>query len=203
MNSRALWYLTRGSGIVSMILLTVAVVIGLMTAARWSRVRWPRFVVESLHRNASLLSVVFMVIHIASSVLDSYVSIRWVDAVLPFEAAYQPFWLGLGALSLDAFIAVAVTSLVRVRLGYKVWRGVHWLAYGCWGLAIVHGLGIGSDRHKAWMIGLNVVAITAVAVAAAWRLASIRRPAPAPLGAMVPYAQPAYVGLCDSRGGHR
>jgi sulfoxide reductase heme-binding subunit YedZ len=169
-NAKALWYLTRGSGIVSLILLTLAVLAGILTSTRWVKPRWPRFVVEGLHRNLSLLSTVFVVVHIASAVLDGYVSIRWIDAIVPFGAAYKPLWLGLGALSLDAFLAIAVTSLLRVRLGYRTWRGVHWLAYGCWALALVHGLGAGSDRNQAWMLGLDLVAVASVAVATGWRV---------------------------------
>jgi methionine sulfoxide reductase heme-binding subunit len=174
-NTRALWYLTRGSGIVTLLLLTVAVLVGLATAGRWSSKRSPRFVVEGLHRNISLLSTIFLVVHVGSAVLDSYVSITWLNAIIPFGGTYKPLWLGLGALALDAFVAVAVTSLVRVRLGFKRWRAVHWLAYGCWGLAIVHGLGIGSDRHQTWMLALDAVAVTAVAATAIWRFVPTAR----------------------------
>jgi sulfoxide reductase heme-binding subunit YedZ len=169
MNSHAMWYLTRGSGIVALILLTFSVLAGITTVSRWTSPRWPRFVVEGLHRNISLLSTVFVVVHIASSVLDSYVPLSWVNAIWPFGSAYKPLWVGLGALAVDLFIAVAVTSLIRVRLGQKIWRGVHWLAYGSWGLALLHGLGIGSDRHQPWMIAINVAAIAAVTVAVIWR----------------------------------
>ena len=185
MNSKAMWYLTRGSGIVTLILLTVAVLAGLLTVSRWSKPRWPRFLVEGLHRNVSLLSTIFLVVHIASSVLDSYVSIRWLDAVLPFQAAYKPLWLGLGALAFDCFLAVAVTSMIRVRLGFRAWRAVHWLAYGCWGLAVVHGLGIGSDRKQAWFLALNLACVASVAAAVAWRV-SRRDHRPAPVIHTVP-----------------
>jgi predicted ferric reductase len=177
-NSKALWYLTRGSGIVALVLLTIAVVVGLLTAGRWSGRRWPRFVVEGLHRNISLLAPVFVIVHIASSVLDKYVSIRWLDAIVPFGASYKPLWLGIGALSFDVFLAVAITSLVRTKVGHRTWRAVHWLAYACFSLAVVHGLGIGSDRHQLWFLALNVAAVGSVAAALAWRLLSTgRRPA--------------------------
>ncbi len=169
MNSQALWYLTRGSGVVALILLTVSVLAGLLTESRWSTDRWPRFVVEALHRNLSLLGPVFLVIHIASAVVDSYVPISWLDAFVPFGGSYRPLWLGLGALSLDLFLAVAVTSLVRARIGYRRWRSVHWLAYGSWALAIFHGLGTGSDRHQTWFMVLNMAAVASVVVAAALR----------------------------------
>jgi predicted ferric reductase len=174
-SSKALWYLTRGSGAVSLVLLTLALVLGILTSTRWARERWPRFVVEGLHRNIALLAPVFVGIHIASAVIDGYVPIRWIDAVVPFGAAYKPFWLGLGALALDVFVAVAVTSLVRVRLGYRAWRAVHWLGYACWVLALAHGIGSGSDRAQLWMLSLDLVAVAAVLGAVAWRLARLGR----------------------------
>ena len=175
MSSKTLWYLTRGSGVVSLILLTGAVLVGLLTFSRWSGGRWPRFVIEGLHRNLSLLATVFLVVHIASSVLDSYVSITWINAVVPFGETYKPLWLGLGALALDVFVAVAVTSLVRVRLGHQAWRAVHWMAYACFGLAMIHGLGIGSDRHQLWFLAINLAALASVGAALTWRVASAFR----------------------------
>jgi predicted ferric reductase len=170
-SSKELWYLTRGSGIVTLILLTVAVLAGLLTVGRWSNGRWQRFVVEGLHRNISLLSTVFLFVHVASSVLDKYVSITWLNAIVPIGGTYKPLWLGMGALSLDAFAAVAITSLIRVRLGYGAWRAVHWLAYACFVLAVVHGLGIGSDRHQLWFLAINLAAVGSVGAALAWRVA--------------------------------
>jgi DMSO/TMAO reductase YedYZ heme-binding membrane subunit len=180
MNSHALWYLSRGSGIVVLLLLTLAVVAGIATSGRWSTRRWPRFVVQGLHRNLSLLATVFLGVHISSTVLDTYVNIRWIDAVLPFHAAYKPLWLGLGALAFDLFLALAITSLIRSRLGYRTWKSVHWLAYGCWGLGLLHGLGIGSDRHQTWTLCLYAASAAAVAAATLVRLAPIMRRAIAP-----------------------
>jgi predicted ferric reductase len=175
MSTKALWYLTRGSGVVSLLLLTAAVVLGLLTSSRWARERWPRFVVEGLHRNVSLLATVFLLIHIASSVLDGYVSIRWLDAVVPFGAAYRPFWLGLGALSLDVFIALAVTSLLRRHLGQRVWRAIHWSAYACWLLAMIHSIGIGSDSGQTWMVLIYLACGAAVLIALLYRLVATAR----------------------------
>jgi predicted ferric reductase len=177
-NSQALWYLSRGSGAVSLLLLTLALLLGILTAGRWARERWPRFVVEGLHRNLSLLATVFVGIHITSAVVDGYVPIRWIDAVVPFGAAYKPFWLGLGALALDVFAAVAITSLVRARLGYRAWRSVHWVAYACWALAVAHSIGIGSDRASLWMLCVDLLAVGSVVIALAWRLAWVTRRPP-------------------------
>ena len=169
--SKAVWYLTRGSGVVSLILLTASVVLGITTAVRWATARWPRFVVEGLHKNISLLSVVFLGVHIVTAIGDGYVPIRWIDAVVPFASQYSPFWLGLGALAFDCLLAVIITSLLRVRLGHRIWRATHWLAYACWPIAVVHGLGVGSDSGQAWMQAIDLVAVAAVVAAVCWRLA--------------------------------
>jgi hypothetical protein len=170
-NSRALWYLTRGFGLVALILLTVTMVLGLTQAVRFARPGWPRFVVSALHKNASLVALVLLVVHIVTSVLDSYAPIRIVDIFIPFVSSYRPLWLGLGALSVDLLLAVLVTSLLRERLGYRAWRAVHWAAFACWPLAVVHGLGTGSDTKLGWVLVINVVCVGAVLAALWYRLA--------------------------------
>ncbi|MBV8304197.1 MAG: ferric reductase-like transmembrane domain-containing protein [Acidimicrobiia bacterium] len=185
-STKALWYLTRGSGIVSLILLTISTVLGITTAVRWATPRWPRFIVEGLHRNVSLLAVVFLGVHIVTAVVDGYVPIRWIDAVVPFTSQYKPLWLGLGALSFDLMLAVIITSLIRVRLGYRIWRGVHWLAYASWPIAVVHGLGAGSDRSAGWLQVTNLVAVAAVVAAVCWRLAMSGWAQQSPPGAKAP-----------------
>ena len=107
------WYLTRSTGAVALLLLTLAIVLGVIDVQRWSTPRWPRFVVDSLHRNVSLLAMAFLGLHILTSVLDSFAPIALIDAFVPFVGSYRPFWLGLGAVAFDLLLAVIVTSLLR------------------------------------------------------------------------------------------
>lgn len=169
-SSRAIWYLTRGTGAVSLILLTATMVLGILNLVRWSPSRTPRFVVQRVHRNVSLLSVMFILIHIATAVIDRFAPIRWIDVIVPFGSQYRPIWLGLGAVAFDLLIATVVTSLLRAHLGARVWRAVHWTSYGLWSFAVFHGLGVGSDSTQLWMIGLVTVSVGAVVAAVAWRV---------------------------------
>src|SRR5205807_8424001 len=82
-----------------------------------------------------------------------------------FAATYRPLWLGLGALSFDLLLALVATSLLRRRLGYRGWRAVHWLAYASWPVAVLHGLGTGTDTKLWWMLALTAACVAAVAVA--------------------------------------
>jgi len=166
------WYVIRASGVVALGLLTVTVVLGLLNRSRVTSDRWPRFVIDRLHRNASLLAIAFLCVHIVTAITDTWVSVRLVDVFIPFRGTYRPLWVGLGATAVDLLAAVIVTSLVRVRLGVKTWRGVHWLAYLAWPVAVAHGLGIGTDSGQIWMLGIEVICIGSVLAALAVRLAA-------------------------------
>src|SRR6476661_4870318 len=120
-----LWFVSRGCGLVALLLLTGTVVLGCAHATRASAGAWQRFTLHALHRNLSLLDVVFLAVHILSAIIDGYVPLQWVDAVVPFVSDYHPVWIGLGAIAVDLLIAVIVTSLLRARLSRRVWRTVH------------------------------------------------------------------------------
>jgi sulfoxide reductase heme-binding subunit YedZ len=179
------WYLTRASGAVALILLTLALVVGIAAIGRVTTPRWPRFAVDGLHRTSSMLAIAFLAVHIVTAVLDSFAPISLVDAVVPFVGTYRPLWLGLGATAFDLLIAVAVTSALRVRLGLRAWRAVHWLAYAAWPIATLHGLGTGSDLRQGWMAAVYAGCAAAVVVAviirvslgwpghARWRMAGV------------------------------
>jgi predicted ferric reductase len=161
-----LWYLNRATGLTLLVLLTVSTVLGVLAmGGRPARV--PRFVTQHLHRNLALVSVVALVVHVVSAVLDTFVDIRWWQAVVPFGASYEPLWLGLGAVSLDLIAVVVVTSLLRTRLTRRRWRSVHLLSWAAWVAAVVHTVGIGTDieQRASWAVVPTVVCVLAVVAA--------------------------------------
>ena len=131
------WYLMRGSGVVSLLLLTAVSALGMATVSRWRPARVPRFVTLGLHRNLSLLALVFLAIHVLTAVVDPDASVRAVSVFVPAISDRYGLWLGLAALALDLVIALVVTSLLRPRLPDRLWRGVHWLAYLAWPVAVL------------------------------------------------------------------
>jgi sulfoxide reductase heme-binding subunit YedZ len=195
-SARVLWFVTRGSGVVSLLLLTAVVLLGVAGATRWRSVRWPRFVVAGLHRNLTLLALVLIAIHVITTVTDGYAPISIVSAVLPFTSAYRPIWLGLGAIAFDLLLALTVTSLLRLRIGYRAWRALHWLAYASWPIALVHALGTGSDARMSWLQLVAAVCVTAVAAAVLWRVTGNRaRPALRFSGVLAAVAVPLAIGV--------
>ncbi len=167
-----LWYLNRGSGVALLLVLTATLCLGILSA-RNGRSRFvPRFVGQQLHRNLGVLALVLVVGHIFTAVVDSYVDIRWWQALSPFGATYKPLWLGLGSVAFDVMLLVVGTSALRNHLGQRAWRTVHLLGYLSWPFALVHSVGIGTDATSAWGRQVGLGCMAAVAAVALVRVAS-------------------------------
>jgi hypothetical protein len=164
------WFLTRGTGVISLLLLTLTVALGIANVRRTQIGEMPRFVLDSVHRTAALLAVSFVGVHIVTTLLDGFAPITLLDAVIPFTSAYRPVWLGLGTVAFDLLLAVIITSLLRRRLGYGAWRATHWLAYASWPVALIHGLGTGTDAKTHWMLLLTAGCVAVVLAAVVVRV---------------------------------
>jgi hypothetical protein len=193
----AYWYLTRGTGTVALILLTLSVALGVANSRRLRTERVPRFVVDAVHRNVSLLAVAFTAVHVITSLLDGFAPIAVVDVFIPFVSAYRPLWLGFGAVAFDLLLALVITSMLRRRFGYRLWRLTHWTAYACWPVALLHTFGTGSDVKFGWLLAISaicaalVIAAVLMRAAAGWpsrigvRLTAILACVAVPLGLIV------------------
>jgi methionine sulfoxide reductase heme-binding subunit len=177
-SSTALWYISRATGVVALLLMTAVVLVGLVVTRQGRLPGLPRFAVTGLHRNMSLIAVAFVALHVLTAVADSYVSIPLTAVVIPLVSGYERFWLGLGAVSLDLTIATIVTSLVRRHLSRRVWRAVHLLAYLSWPVAWLHSFGASKDLQHGWLFGMTIACAVAVIAAVIWRLAAAARDVP-------------------------
>ena len=164
-----LWYATRAAGLVTLVALSASLVLGILNAGRFASRRWPRFLVQGLHRNLSLLALAFLALHLGTTVIDTYTSIGLQAAFVPFASSYKRLWLGLGAVACDLMLVLLVTSLVRHRIGHRLWRGIHWAGYLCWPVAIAHGLGTGTDHGTRWVLALTFACIGGVLAAIGYR----------------------------------
>jgi sulfoxide reductase heme-binding subunit YedZ len=170
-GSNPLWYITRSTGVVSFVLLTMTFAFGLAATKRGLASRhWPRFATQTLHRNISLLALAFMLVHIVTTLADSFVHVGWWSFIVPFASHYRTLWTGLGTLAFDLVVVLIVTSLVRDRLPVRVWRGIHWSAYAAWPFAFFHFLRTGTDAaHGRWGVYLDAIALMFLGVATGLR----------------------------------
>jgi sulfoxide reductase heme-binding subunit YedZ len=173
-SSIDLWYATRATGIAALLLLTATMLLGILTAGR-AKSSLPAFVRADLHRRVSVMTVVFLAIHVLTSMLDTYVHINWITIVVPFTSSYHTIWLALGTIGVDLFLAVAISSALRSHISARAWRTFHWLAYLSWPDAIAHTLGMGTDRALPWVLALVATSIASVVGATAWRIVDTQR----------------------------
>ncbi len=169
--NQALWDLGRGTGIVALVMFTITLVLGILTRSGRSVPGLGRFGAADVHRTAALTGTALVAVHVGSLFLDPYAQLRLVDLFLPFLGAYRPLWQGLGTLGVELLAIVTVVSLLRHRVGPRVFRTVHWLTYAFWPVALLHALGNGTDAATPWFRATAVACIAAVGAAAAWRVA--------------------------------
>ena len=174
MSSINVWYATRATGIGALVLLTVTMFLGILTAGR-AKSSLPAFVRADVHRRISILTIVFLAIHILTSVLDTYVHISWTAIVVPFTSSYHTFWLALGTVGVDLLLAVAISSALRQYITARTWRGLHWLAYLSWPVAIAHSLGMGTDGNLDWVLAVVAVCIACIVGMTTWRVLGVAR----------------------------
>ena len=170
-HATALWYASRATGVVTMVLLSAVVVLGVLVNRQGRLPGLPKFAVTGLHRSISLIAVVFLAVHVLSAVADKFVTIQLISAIIPFTSSYLPLQIGLGAVALDLMLAVIITSLVRARIGRRLWRGVHWLAYAAYPVALVHSISSAKDLRSGGLLALTVCSALGVAAATCYRLA--------------------------------
>ncbi|WP_249011542.1 ferric reductase-like transmembrane domain-containing protein [Conexibacter sp. DBS9H8] len=169
------YYVIRATGTMTLILFTATVTLGLLNRSRVATDRWPRFVIDRIHRNASLLAAAFLAVHILSAVTDSFIAIPLTAAFIPLVHTYSTLGISAAAVACDLLLAVLISSLVKGRLGYGSWRAIHWLAYAAWPVALLHGIGNGIDRATPWMILIDLICVGSVLSALALRLLTVPR----------------------------
>lgn len=165
----ALWYLSRATGVLSIVLMTAVLLLGLILSGARPGAVDRTAVTQALHRSLALGMLTFLVVHITTAIIDTYVHISLLAAVLPFSSSYSRFSVGLGTLGLDVLAAIIVTSLARHRMSERVWRLVHRSSFVMWPLTLWHGIAMSTGNEpllRYTTIGCAVIG----AVAVLWRL---------------------------------
>ncbi len=172
MTGSVLWYSSRATGAVSLVLFTAVMVFGIATTGRAGSRVLPRAAVLRLHRTLSLLAVTFLTVHIVTAIVDGYVDLSFWDVVVPFRSGFDPLWVGLATVAFDLMLAIGLTSVLRRFISPGWWRAVHLTSYAMWPLALAHGWGVaGGDGRTTWMLLVDVACVGAVLIALVlWRL---------------------------------
>lgn len=186
MSAQVWWYAARAGGIVAWALLTASTAWGLALSSRaFGRRPRPAWLLD-LHRYLGGLAVVFVGVHLASLVADTYVHFGLADLLLPFASSWHPVAVAWGVVAMWLLLAVELTSLARRSLPRRVWRRVHYASFPLFLLTTVHGVTAGTDAT-----GPIVVVTTAIAFGVIGGLLTARVTRPALVPARVVAQSPA------------
>jgi methionine sulfoxide reductase heme-binding subunit len=158
------WYVARSSGLIAWSLLSASVVWGLAITTRFMRGRPRPSWLLDMHRYLGGLATVFVAVHVAAILADTYVHVSPLAVLVPFASRWRPSAIAWGTAGIYLLLAVEVTSLLRARLPKRAWRAIHFASFPLFAVATIHALTAGSDAGSWWM---RVAAATAVALVAA------------------------------------
>ncbi len=147
-----LWIIGRSTGMVGVILLSLAAAMGLALSMKASSPRFPRWLTTELHRYVTILAVVVSVVHLVVLWLDTQSGLSLISLVVPFTSGWDPVAVGVGVLGLEITLIVWLTTRIRDRIGYRSWQIIHRAASIGWVLVIAHGLLAGTDTGSTWAV---------------------------------------------------
>ena len=164
------WLVARVSGIVGYLMITASMVSSVVLHTRLvqrlaspvARMEW--------HRVLALLGLGLVALHGIALVMDNYVTVTWLDLIVPGGTEYRPLWVSVGVLAMWLMVFVSVTAMYRKHMGAKFWKTVHLAGYDVLATATSHGLMAGTDSGKPWMLAIYILSTALVAGVAARRL---------------------------------
>lgn len=170
LTSPYIWYTSRTTGVISLVFLTFVCVLGILVSTRVGGRRIGRFEINELHRSVSMTAMIFMGIHVVTTVIDTYVPIGWVSSVVPYTSTYKRLPVAIGTVAFDVMVAVWMSSLIKERLNFTTWHAIHWGAYLAFVTSALHAYTVGTDAHSHWCLYTLYTCLGLVTVALTWRL---------------------------------
>ncbi|WJH32346.1 ferric reductase [Paenibacillus sp. CC-CFT747] len=160
------WTIIRVSGLVSYGLLFVGICLGILYSLPYRRSR-TKALVYRLHTVTLGAGFFIGVGHAMLLVVDAYMPFGWKELLVPFAAANAPLWNGLGTLAEYGMLVVFLTTDLKNVLGRRWWRMLHMLAYPVFIMALLHGIGVGTDtpsRAVQALYGASAAIVLALTV---------------------------------------
>jgi sulfoxide reductase heme-binding subunit YedZ len=160
------WELTRASAFVAFACYTFSVVWGITLASRsFPAPLKPEF---DYHRFLSAVGAVALIVHIATVLIHHANGVHWPAIV--YVRASPAAVAGVTATWLAILLPLSFRLKQRRWLSTGAWRSLHYLGYLVWVLALLHGLGAGTDTLTRPALAGYAASVALVAAATVWRV---------------------------------
>ena len=135
--------LSSDVGLVAMSLLTLNILLGLLLSTRYNPLKqWPhrRINIFKFHNWTGYIALVISILHPVLVLFSKTAHFRWIDILFPIHSPSQPTENTIGAVALYLLFVVVATSYFRAKLGIRVWKRFHYVAYASAAAFFTHGL---------------------------------------------------------------
>jgi ferredoxin-NADP reductase/DMSO/TMAO reductase YedYZ heme-binding membrane subunit len=170
------WYVTRASAVIAWVLMTLAVVWGILLSTRVLRNSDNPAWLQDLHKYLGGSSIVMVALHMVSLMLDGWLSFRLDELFVPFATDYKPIAVSLGIIAFYLLIAVQGTSLLIKKLPRRGWKAIHYSSYAALALVSFHAAFSGTDVGASWYRVVSIALIMLALVAVLLRILVRRKP---------------------------
>ena len=151
-GEKAAWYLTRSSGTVAYLMMSVSTIWGLLLSTKLVKKVIPPAISLAMHNYISWLSLGLTIFHAGILLFDSYYTYTLSALLIPFTGPYSPMWVGMGTIGFYIMLITTLSYYVRKQIGQKTWRKLHYTTFGAYVLSTVHGLMAGTDAAQLMSI---------------------------------------------------
>ncbi len=169
-QTSAYWYMSRGAGLISYVLLWATTAWGLLVSTKLAKGLIATPFAAGLHEFLSLTTLSFAAFHGLVLLGDRYINFSLINVVYPFAATYRPSWVGLGQTGFYLTAALVVSFYVRKATGPRPWRVLHYLGFPAYGLVLVHGITSGTDISALPVQAMYLATGTAIVFLIYYRL---------------------------------
>ncbi|HSO98605.1 MAG TPA: ferric reductase-like transmembrane domain-containing protein [Solirubrobacteraceae bacterium] len=153
--TRVVWWLvSRASGIIALVLISLSVVIGLAMATKVLRRPGLKRACARLHEHVALVALVAIAVHGLALLGDHWLKPGLRGIAVPFAIGYRTQFIGLGIIAGYLTLLLGPSFYLRRRIGPRRWRALHRGTVLIWMLTVIHTIGAGSDAQAMWMRGL-------------------------------------------------
>jgi hypothetical protein len=155
--SPLVWYITRSAAMTTYILLWLSVLTGLSLTTKLFGIAGDAGISLAIHRLSTDLALAGVAIHVLTIAVDPTVPIGLFGALVPMVSDVRQPWSDLGILSAWGLVGIALSFPARRWIGKARWRTLHYLTFGFWALALIHGIGAGTDRATIWVMTIYII----------------------------------------------
>ena len=145
------WLVSRASGVVALVLISLSVLIGLAMAAKVVRRPAVKRSMARLHEHVALAALVAIAAHGLALLGDAWLRPGLRGIAVPFAMSYRPAFTGLGIVAGYLALLLGPSFYLRRRIGVRRWRALHRGTIVVWLLSVVHAFGAGSDARTVWL----------------------------------------------------